>query len=134
MHRMIMILIVACGLQGCEVSSWGQDPWTDRDSALQTWVTVAYAIDAAQTADIQYDPRLEEGGLIAHNVLGRQPSTSDTWQYFATVAFSSYVLAYYMPAKWRPWFQGGQLAGESYSIYNNCRNGVGCSNSDKGTL
>ena len=108
-------------LSGCAQ----HDPWTKQDTVLQSMVTGLYVLDAIQTSEIQYHPELEEGGLITHNVLGRQPSTSDTWQYFATVAFTSYVISYYMPARYRPWWQGGQLAYQTKLIFSNCAHGLG---------
>jgi len=108
-------------LAGCVHS----DPWTKQDTVLQSLVTATYVIDAIQTSEIQYHPELEEGGPIARGVLGRQPSTSDTWQYFATVSVSSYLIARALPAKWRPFWQGGQLAVQGKAIFNNCANGLG---------
>ena len=117
------VVILAFSLTGC--ATYQHDPWTKQDTVLQSLVTAAYAIDAVQTSQIQYHPELEEGQSIARGVLGANPSTSDTWQYFATVAFTSYVISYYLPAKWRPFWQGGQLAIEGKMILNNCALGLG---------
>jgi len=118
----IAILAAILLLSGC--ASYQHDPWTKQDTVLQSIVTATYAIDAIQTSEIQYHPELYEGGFAKH-ALGAQPSTSDTWQYFASVAFTSYVIAYYMPAKWRPFFQGGQIAVEGKTILSNCSLGLG---------
>jgi len=121
--KQLLIILSLISLSGC--ATYQHDPWTKQDTVLQSLVTATYAIDAIQTSQIQYHPELEEGGPIARQVLGRQPSTSDTWQYFATVAFTSYVISYYMPAKWRPFWQGGQIAVQTKTIFSNCAHGLG---------
>jgi hypothetical protein len=122
MNRFFAV-ILAFSLTGC--ATYQHDPWTKQDTVLQSLVTAAYFTDAIQTAEIQYHPELEEGGLVTTGALGRNPNTSDTWQYFATVAFTSYVISYYLPARWRPHWQGGQLAVEGKAIFSNCAHGLG---------
>lgn len=119
-------------LSGC--ASYQHDPWTKQDTILQSLVTATYVIDAVQTSEIQYRDDLHEGGAIASFALGSQPSTSGTWQYFASVAFTSYVIAYYLPARWRPFFQGGTIASQSFTIMSNCGHGLGriCHEEDHG--
>jgi len=119
--RIVVCLLALCLVSGCA----GSRNWSTQDTVLQSIVTGLLVIDAVQTSQIQYHPELEEGGLVARNVLGRQPRTSDTWQYFATVAFTSYVVSYYLPPKWRPFWQGGQIAYETKLIFNNCAHGLG---------
>jgi len=119
--KSFVVILAFSLLAGCASS----DPWTRQDTVLQSLVTATYVIDAIQTSEIQYHPELEEGGAIAQSVLGRQPSTSDTWQYFATVSVSSYLIARALPAKWRPFWQGGQLAVQGKTIFGNCAQGLG---------
>lgn len=119
-HRCALAWVVALLMSGC-----AHDPWTKQDTTLQWIVTGTYVIDAIQTSDIQYRDDLYEGGPIAGRVLGPNPSTSDTWQYFATVSLSSYIISYYLPARWRPWWQGGQIAVQTKTIFSNCAHGLG---------
>ena len=108
-------------LTGCAHS----DPWTKQDTILQSIYTGTLVIDAIQTSQIQYYPELEEGGAVARRVLGSQPSTSDTWQYFTTLAVSNYLITRALPAKWRPFWQGANIAGHGKAIFNNCAHGLG---------
>ena len=107
-------------LSGCA----GTNEWSRQDTVLQSLVTASYAIDAIQTSEIQYHDDIHEAGFASHFV-GNQPSTADTWQYFATVAFTSYVISYYLPPKWRPYWQGAQLAVQTSVIISNCSIGLG---------
>ena len=121
--RNCVLVVALLALSGC--ASYQHDPWTRQDTVLQYMVTAAYVIDGVQTSQIQYHPELEEGQPLATWALGRQPSTSDTWQYFATLSISSYLISYYLPARWRPYWQGAQLAIEAKSILSNCAHGLG---------
>ncbi len=112
-------LLLLLGLQGCAHS----DPWTTRDTAMQTGITILLAVDAIQTANIQYNPLVEEVGFARH-FLGAQPSTTDTYLYFATSAVVSFAIARALPAKWRPWFQGGSMVRQAHTIYGNCQHGA----------
>lgn len=107
-------------LSGCA----GTNNWSKQDTTLQWIVTGTYVIDAIQTSEIQYRDDIYEDGF-AKNFLGRQPSTSDTWQYFGTVALSSYIISYYLPPRWRPYWQGAQIAVETKTIFSNCAHGLG---------
>lgn len=112
-----LFLIALIGLQGCASS----DPWTRQDTIMQTAVTASFAIDAYQTSQIQYRDDLKEVGRVASSALGSQPSTSETWTYFATAAASHWLISRAMPAKWRPYWQGGGIILETLVITSNCR-------------
>jgi hypothetical protein len=119
MKQLILLLIlVTC--TGC-----ASRPWSKQDTVLQAIVTATYAIDAVQTAEIQDHPELHEAGPIAKHVLGSQPSSSDTWMYFTTVAISSAIITHFLPPKWRPWWQGAQIGTQGATILKNCSLGLG---------
>ncbi|KKM90900.1 hypothetical protein LCGC14_1233980 [marine sediment metagenome] len=85
----------------------------------------AYAADAYTTKYIQYDPLMQEEGLARH-VLGRQPSTSDTYMYFGTLMISNYFISRALPAKWRPFWQFANIVGHGSAAIGNCQLGAGC--------
>ena len=120
MKTSILLLLLTL-MTGCAHS----DPWTKQDTILQSIYTGTLMIDAIQTSEIQYRDDLVEGGPIARSVLGPNPSTSDTWQYFATVAISHYMISRALPEKWRPWWQGAGIASQTSVIFSNCAHGLG---------
>ena len=120
--RKFAIVIILALLSGCA----HQDEWTTRDTWLQIGVTATLAADAYTTSKIQYDPWIEEVGPIAKHVLGRQPSTSDTYMYFGTLAISNYFITRALPAKWRPYWQGYEIAVHGSVAIKNCKLDLGC--------
>ncbi len=98
---MIAVLLLIGQLVGCA----HQDEWTRSDTRRQWAVTGLMVIDAHKTAQIQYDPRLVEGNPIPLFVLGTNPSTASTYQYFATLALSQFLITRALPARWRPYYQ-----------------------------
>lgn len=118
--KTLPLVVTLILLVGCAHS----DPWTKQDTVLQLITTGAFALDAIQTSDIQYHRGHREVGLLARHALGPQPHTAETWQYFATVALSHYLVSRILPAKWRPWWQGATIALETRAIIHNCTVGV----------
>ncbi len=119
MRNLTCVLLVLI-LTGCAHS----DPWSRQDTVLQSVVTATLVIDAIQTSEIQNHPDIEEGGFARH-ALGAQPSSSDTWMYFGTVAISHYLISRALPKKWRPFWQGGMIAVQTKTIISNCALGLG---------
>lgn len=119
--RILLIISTLALLQGCAHN----DPWTKRDTVLQAIYTGTLVVDAIQTADIQYRPDLVEAGPVARTILGLNPSTSDTWMYFGTLAISNYFITRALPEKWRPFWQGANIAVHTNAIFNNCDLGLG---------
>ena len=97
MFRIFIIAALYMHVTGCAHS----DPWTKQDTVLYAAYVGTLAYDAHTTAEIRNYPRIEEGGQIARQVLGPNPSSSDTYQYFATLAISNYLIARALPDKWR---------------------------------
>lgn len=101
-----------------------QDDWTRRDTVMQVGVTVVLVADAVTTSRIQYYPDVFEAGPVARKVLGLQPDTSDTYLYFGSLIVSNYLISRALPARWRPYWQGWNMAEHGYSVINNCRLGL----------
>ena len=97
------------------------DPWTKRDTVLQVAYTATLVADAITTSRIQYRSDLQEVGPVAQHVLGRQPATADTWQFFATVAITNAIFTRALPAKWRPYWQGANIAYHTKLVIGNCQ-------------
>lgn len=114
----IGICMLIMGLLGGCASS---DNWTRADTARELTFQVANAADAYQTSRYASDPTIEEGTPFTRAVIGSEPSGSDVALYFGTMAVSHYFIARALPAKWRPWFQGGTAGLSIYTVYNNCQ-------------
>ena len=117
----LALVIIGLACAGCA----HQDEWTKADTTMQWMVTAAYAADAYTTSKIKDDPNLREVGL-GHNVLGRQPSTSDTYMYFGTLMISNYMISRALPARWRPYWQFANFAAHGHAALGNCKEGLGC--------
>lgn len=100
------------------------DPWTTRDTVMQVGVTTILAYDAVTTSRIQYCETCYEAGAVAKRFLGSQPSTSDTWMYFGTLAITNYFISRALPAKWRPYWQVGSAVPHVVAINGNCERGL----------
>lgn len=118
---MILLVLMCAALFGCAHSN----EWTRTDTTMQLIVTAAYAADAYTTSKIQYNPLMQEEGLARH-VLGRQPSTSDTYMYFGTLMLSNYLISRALPARWRPLWQFTNFAAHGGAAIANCQQGAGC--------
>ncbi len=116
----VIALVLLSLLGGCA----HQDEWTSQDTWMQVGVYTLMAADAYSTTNIQYDPDQGEIGPIAHHALGRQPKTSDTWQYFVVMGTLHYVVARVLPEGYRTWYQGALIAGHTHWIVNNADQGL----------
>ena len=117
MIRTLIVCSVLLLTSGCA----NTDEWTRRDTVGQLLVTAALAADAYSTANIQHVPGYYEAGPVARKALGLHPSSSSTYQYFLANAVLNYAFArYVLPAKWRPYWQGWEVAVHGYAVHNNC--------------
>lgn len=108
----ILLLLTGCAQSG---------DWTRRDTIGQLLVTATLAADAVTTSRIQDHPGYYEAGPVARQALGLHPSSSSTYQYFIANAVLNYAFArYVLPPKWRPYWQGWEVAVHGYAVYNNC--------------
>ena len=118
--KQIICITALVFLSGCAST----DQWTRQDTWMQVGVTAVIAADAYTTSKIQYTPGIYESGPIARQVLGLQPTTSDTYLYFGTLIISNYFITRMMPAKWRKYWQGWEMTAHGYAIVNNCNLGL----------
>jgi hypothetical protein len=114
------LLIILVFLTGCSHA----DSWRRSDTMLQLAVTGVMIADAVTTSRIQYHPPHYESGPVARQFLGRQPSTSDTYQYFGTVAVTSYLISRALPHRWRRYWQVWGIGVHGYAVGQNCNNGL----------
>lgn len=84
-----------------------QDPWTTGDTVLQGIYMAAVIADGHMTTQIQYHPNIREAGIIASEILGANPDTSDTWLYMGTLMITNYLIARALPQGWRSIWQVG---------------------------
>ncbi len=112
MRSVLGIFIALLGLSGCA----HQDAWTTRDTVLQSTLMIVMAYDAYLTTQLQDCPRAREVGDIAKHVLGRQPATSDTYQYFAALIITDYLIARALPERWRPYWHGYGIGVHTYAV------------------
>ena len=115
----LILLCVVLVISGC---SGG--PLSRADTNRCWAITGLMAIDAYQTTKIQYEPDLVEVGPLARSVLGRNPSTAETYQYFTTLAISQCVITRLLPENFRPYYQGAVAIDHLVGIRNNCINGL----------
>ncbi len=117
----LTLLMLACVLiLGCAHN----DPWTKRDTVLQVAYTATLVADAITTSRIQYHSNIQEVKPFAQRVLGRQPSTAGTWQYFASLAVTNALVTRALPAEWRPYWQGANITQHTVIIIRNCHIGL----------
>lgn len=119
MMRLFGLLAALLAMGGCAHS----DEWTKRDTWMQVAVTATLAADAYTTSKIQY-ANLVEDGFVLRKVLGSKPATRDTYIYFGSLIISHYFITRMLPAKWRPYWQGWELAVHGRAVVNNCNNGL----------
>lgn len=111
-----LTIITLLALSGCA----HHDEWTTTDTWMQVGVTATLIADAYTTNNIQYKANLKEGGLVAAQFLGEQPSTSGTITYFTTLAISNYLISKSLPKGWRRFWQTSQIGIHGYAAYQNC--------------
>lgn len=113
-------MIFAIFLTGCA----HEDPWRTSDTVMQLGVTAVLVADGITTSRIHDTPGVWESGPITAQVLGRQPSSSDTALYFSTLIISNYLISRALPHRWRRTWQVIELSGHGYAVYNNCSRGL----------
>ena len=109
-----LLIVVLCA-QGCAHN----DEWSRGDTDRFIAYAVAGAADTYTTSRFQYHPELEEANPIVAAAIGRNPSTSDLWQGWATVTISNYFIARALPEKWRKrYINTWTVAHGTLAIYN----------------
>jgi hypothetical protein len=96
------------------------DEWRREDTYRELAVAAVLTMDAVQTAQYRHRDDIEEGTALTRSLIGKEPTGRDTALYFGTLAISHYLIARALPAKWRPYWQGGVIAYEGYLVIRNC--------------
>ena len=116
----ILGFLAVCVLALSTCGTARADEWSDEDTVREAAFQVVNLMDAYQTSRIQYRADLTEGMPLTRAVIGPEPSTRDTALYFGTLGISHFLIARLLPARWRPWFQGGTFAFSTATVLNNC--------------
>ncbi len=119
MKRIRTIMLLSILISGC-----ASDPWTKTDTIFELVYVASIAADAYTTTEIQHHPDIKERQPVTRFILGDNPSTSETWQYFAVLGLSHYLIARSLPASWRRWWQVGGTSYHGYMVYRNCDTGL----------
>ncbi len=116
---MRIFLILLFGLSGCASTQW-----TTTDSRLEWAFQVVNIADAYTTAQIQYDPTVEERAFPTKQLIGINPSGKEVAVLFATYSISHYLIARALPPKWRRYYQVGTIGASTAVVINNCQLGL----------
>lgn len=113
-------LCVLLALTGCA----HQDEWTERDMWAQVAVSIAIIGDSASSVNIRSTDGIYERGYIASRVIGSQPTAKNLFVYMTSVIVLDLMVARALPAKWRPYFQGGAFVMHASAWHHNCQLGL----------
>ncbi len=97
-----------------------QTDWGKEDTSLQTAVVVFILADWAQTRYIASNPEFIE----TNPILGPNPSIEEVDQYFAICALGNTAIAYFLPKKFRKWWQVLSLSTQINFVNHNYNLGV----------
>ena len=101
-------------------SNANADKWTSRDTAYQGTAITLLAVDWLQTKEIARNPEYHE----TNPILGRNPKQSEVDLYFAGCAIGHTLVAYYLPQKYRRWWQYVWIGVQSGYVCQNIIMGV----------
>ena len=119
MIRWLYITATLLLVSGCASANW-----TVSDTQREVTWQVVNALDAATTAQIQYEPGVIEKQPLTRAILGDEPRTGDTVVYFGSLALSHYLISRCLPSRYRKWFQVGSIGYSSAMVINNCKWGL----------
>lgn len=113
--QMRLLAVLACLLMsGCASN------WTRTDTALEVSFQAANLIDAWQTQAMRKHDNVEEGGMLAREVMGKEPEPKEVAMYFATRAIAHYLLSRTLPPRWRRYWQAGTTIYSTSVVVANC--------------
>lgn len=95
------------------------EPWTVRDTALETTGAALHLLDWSQTL---YGVR--QGFSESNPILGRHPTEGAVYAYFAGTLLAHVVIARLLPQPWRGVWQGLWIGIEATSVARNFAGGV----------
>ena len=96
------------------------DEWTTTDTSFQLAGSVLWAVEALQTIELTERDEYWE----TNPVLGRYPNKEEVALYFTGAIIAGWVIAYVLPKKVRPYFQGFWIGTAASSVWHNYRVGL----------
>lgn len=118
---MALILCVATSA-GCSVmGNRSYEPWSESDTRREVVYQLGNIYDALQTNEIRSNAIVEEGNFAGRAFMGPEPKSGDVALYFSSLAVSHYLVSLALPSRLRKYWQGGTVALQWYTVYNNCK-------------
>jgi len=99
--------------------AWG-DEWTKKDTAWQATTLFIMGVDWLQTKEIARNPEYTETNIL----LGKYPSQNEVDAYYLGCAVVHSAIAYYLPKKYRRYWQYVFIAVEVGCVGHNVNVGV----------
>lgn len=96
--KKLVISILICLMSSTVLAT---DEWTKKDTAYQSVFLTLQTVDWLQTKEIARNPNYYEMNLI----LGRNPSQNAVDVYFLSTSILHTGIAYYLPKKYRRYWQ-----------------------------
>ena len=115
MKKMIMVCIFVLFSGSCYAGDW-----TKEDTYRQLAYTAFHAADWAQSLEIASNDDFYERNFI----LGKHPSEGRVNTYFAATLITNMAISYFLPQKYRKWWQYGTMAIEIGCVANNYSIGI----------
>ena len=98
--KKLLTIILICLMFPTTISA--QDKWVKKDTIYQATFLTLMAVDYLQTKEIARNSNYYERNLI----LGKNPSQNEVDLYFLSTAILHTGIAYYLPKKYRRYWQG----------------------------
>src|SRR5688572_6254344 len=111
---MLRIILACLFLSGCGSN------WTRDDTIREVGFQVVNIADAWQTQSIRKRKDVKETGVIAVEILGKEPKPGETAVYFGTMALSHFLISRALPPKWRRYWQSGTALYSATVVTSNC--------------
>lgn len=121
-----VLIIFVCFLGGCFITigiasaNSLDNSWTKKDTAYQTAFLLIHAVDYLQTKEIARSSHYHERNII----LGSHPEQNKIDIYFLSTAVLHTGIAYFLPAKYRRWWQSAFIGLQAGVVGHNINAGV----------
>jgi len=116
MKRLISIILLVIL---CSVPAYA-DEWTQEDTAWQATTLLIMGADWLQTKEIARNPEYYE----TNPLLGRNPGQNEIDTYFLGCAVVHSAIAYYLPKKYRRYWQCVWIGVEAGCVGHNINAGI----------
>jgi len=110
----IILLMILCSVPACA------DEWTQEDTAWQATTLLIMGADWLQTKEIARNPEYIE----TNSLLGKYPSQNEVDAYFLGCAVIHSAIAYYLPKKYRRYWQYVFIVVEVGCVGHNVNAGI----------